>query len=86
MKGSSPEMAPRPYAARPVAVLVDDGELPREVDGKEVASIREAWLVEEGWWSAEPLCRQYFELITVGGENLTLFRSLPEGTWFLQRA
>ena len=72
--------------ASPVEVEVDDRGLPAGVAGRKVASVRESWLVEEGWWSAEPLCRHYFELVTVEGENLTVFRALPEGVWFLQRA
>ena len=76
----------RPYLARPVEVLVDDGGLPLEVGGRAVTSIRELWLVEEGWWTGDPLRRLYFELVTVHGENLTIFRALPGETWFIQRA
>lgn len=86
MKDCGPDRTPRPYAARPVRVEIDEEGMPTGVAGRKVASIRESWLVEEGWWSAEPLRRQYFELVTIGGQNLTVFRSLPEGAWFLQRA
>ena len=86
MRGTGARHRSRPYAARPVTVTVDDTGLPTVVDGRPVASIRESWLVEEGWWSGDPLRRHYFELITVCGDNLTVFLSLAEDAWFLQRA
>lgn len=76
----------RPYRARPVTVVVDGDGIPAKVGGMSVSSIRESWLVEEGWWSGDPLRRHYFELVTDCGNNLTVFRSIPDGDWFLQRA
>lgn len=75
-----------PYPARKVEVLADGDGVPCEVQGRRVTSVRESWLVEEGWWTTDPLRRLYFELVTVNGENLTVFRTLPEGPWFVQRA
>lgn len=75
-----------PYPARRVDVLAGSDGVPCEVEGRPVASVRESWLVEEGWWTADPLRRMYFELVTTNGENLTVFRTLPEGLWFAQRA
>lgn len=86
MRETDPATGFRPYAARRIEVTVDGEGLPSEVGGRTVASVRESWLVEEGWWSTEPLRRQYFELVTGQGENLTVFLSIPEGAWFLQRA
>ena len=86
MKGLDSGAGSHPYPAHRASVIVDDEGLPTHVGGREVTSIRESWLVEEGWWSSRPLHRHYFELVTVSGSNLTVFRSLPEGAWFVQRA
>jgi CO dehydrogenase/acetyl-CoA synthase delta subunit len=47
-----------------------------EVDGRSVASIRESWLVEDGWWTARPLRRRYWEVVTECGRNIVVFRDL----------
>ncbi len=85
MRGGSPRRI-HPYRAKPVAVLVDHDTRPKVVGGKPVASIREEWLVEDSWWSRRQIRRHYFEVVLEGGRNLTLFRSLPGGEWFSQRA
>lgn len=86
MRGENPAGGLRPYSARRVDVTVDAEGCPTNVGDRAVISVRESWLVEEGWWSTEPLRRHYFELVTARGDNLTVFLSIPEGAWFLQRA
>ena len=59
---------------------------PIQVEDVDVVAIREEWVVEDGWWTAEPVRRRYFELILIDGQDLTVFQSLPSGQWFAQRA
>ena len=52
-----------------------------------VDAVREEWLVEDRWWTPEPLRRRYFELVLADGRNVVVFREQGEaGDWFLQRA
>jgi hypothetical protein len=62
------------------------GPAPVEVDGERVQSLRESWLVEDRWWTAEPLRRRYWELVGVGGRNVVVFHDLCSGGWFRQSA
>ena len=57
---------------------------PVEVNGEAIASLRESWLVEDRWWTAQPLRRRYWELVGERGRNLLVFRDLCNGRWFLQ--
>jgi hypothetical protein len=72
----------RPRRAR---VRAGDHGRPVEVDGRVVDAIRESWLVEDRWWTDAPLRRRYWEVVTVCGRNLVLFRDLEAGLWFTQR-
>jgi hypothetical protein len=47
-----------------------------EVDGRTVAQVRESWLVEDGWWTAHPIRRRYWEVVTECGRNIVVFRDL----------
>jgi len=58
---------------------------PLEVDGREVDAVRESWLVEDRWWSEQPLRRRYWEVVTTCGRNVVVFHDLREGGWFSQR-
>jgi len=69
---------------RPARVRWGDG-LPIEVDGEAIASLRESWLVEDRWWTDEPLRRRYWELLGARGRNVVVFHDLCAGRWFLQR-
>ncbi len=53
-------------------------------DGKrrEVTAIREDWLVQDRWWTDEPVDRHYFELIVEPGTVLITFRDTRTGDWF----
>jgi hypothetical protein len=59
-----------------------------------VESVREEWLVEDGWWTQTPLQRRYFELVLEDGSDVVVFcetasnglRSrAPSHLWFRQR-
>ena len=58
--------------------------MPAEVDGERVESLRESWLVEDRWWTAEPLRRRYWELVGERGRNVVVFHDLRSGRWFVQ--
>ena len=59
---------------RPARVRWAPAMLPVEVDGEAIESLRESWLVEDRWWTAEPLRRRYWELV---GERGTQHGRLP---------
>ena len=78
--------APRRLAApRRAAVRAGSGGRPLAVAGHEVDTVRESWLVEDGWWTARPLRRRYWEIVTVDGRDLVVFHDLVRGGWFVQR-
>jgi hypothetical protein len=68
---------------RPVQVRWRDGR-PAQVGGEAIESLRESWLVEDRWWTPEPLRRRYWELVGCRGRNLIVFHDLCTGRWFLQ--
>ena len=70
---------------RRVAVAAGEDGSPRLVGGLEVDAIRESWLVEDRWWTEQPLRRRYWELVTDGGADLVVFHDLRSGRWFSQR-
>ena len=72
------------YVPKPVAVTASPGGRPLAVAGTAVDAIREEWLVEDRWWSAEPIRRRYFELVLAGGRCVVVFSE--RGTWFEQRS
>jgi hypothetical protein len=61
-----------------------------------VESVREEWLVEDGWWTQKPLRRRYFELVLEDGSDVVIFCEIsptskelrsraPSHQWFRQR-
>ncbi len=58
--------------------------VPCEVNGERVDSVRESWLVEDRWWTDDPLRRRYWELVSVRGRNLIVFHDLCVDGWFTQ--
>jgi hypothetical protein len=69
----------------PVPVQVDAGGTPSAVGRLAVSSVREEWLVEDGWWTSEPLRRRYFELVLEDGSDVVVFCEPVEGRWYRQR-
>ncbi len=63
---------------------------PVQVDGEAVDALRESWLVEDRWWTDEPLRRRYWELLGARGRNMVVFHDLTAGAragagaWFVQ--
>jgi hypothetical protein len=78
---------------RPARVRTGAEGAPLQVDGRTVELVRESWLVEDRWWTAQPLCRRYWEVVTTSGRNLVVFHDLGAGAgdrraggWFVQGA
>jgi hypothetical protein len=76
---------------RPARVRWGGAGYPVEVDGEAIESLRESWLVEDRWWTAEPLRRRYWELAGSRGRNVVVFHDLAaagargsSGGWFIQ--
>ncbi len=82
----SPSGTSRPRALNlPRAARVRSrGGAPLEVDGERVEAVRESWLVEDRWWTEQPLRRRYWELLSARGRNLIVFHDLCAGSWFTQ--
>ena len=81
-------MSPAPrrlYGPRRAAVSAGGDGVPLALAGAEVESVREEWLVEDRWWTPQPLRRRYFELVLADGRDVTVFRSGLSGRWYLQR-
>ncbi len=57
----------------PVPVEADDDGRPRRVGRLMVTSIREEWMVEDGWWTSNPLRRSYFEVVLEDGSDVVVF-------------
>jgi hypothetical protein len=71
-----------PRAAR---VRIGSDGVPLAVDGQAIAHVRESWLVEDRWWTDQPLRRRYWELVSKGGRDLIVFHDLAGEHWFRQR-
>ncbi len=72
------------YAPRATHVRME-GTRPASVAGRRVESIREEWLVEDRWWTSDPLRRHYLELVLEDGRCTVVFHDLAAGGWFEQR-
>jgi hypothetical protein len=75
----------RLYVPRPVRVEADKAGKPTSVDAVAVEAVREEWVVEDRWWTPNPLGRHYFELVLADGRNLVVFRSIVSKRWYRQR-
>jgi hypothetical protein len=79
---ADPRLArPRPARVRAEAA---DGR-PLAVDGRAVDAVRESWLVEDRWWTDDPIRRRYWEVVTTCGRDVVVFHDLRGGGWFAQR-
>jgi hypothetical protein len=72
-------------APRRTTVLAGPGGRPEIVDHHEVVAVRESWLVEDRWWTDRPVRRRYWEVVTIDGRDLVVFRELSEGHWYRHR-
>ena len=70
---------------KPATVEAAEDGHPETIDGRAVEAIRESWLIEDRWWTEQPLRRRYWEVVTADGRNLVVFRELEKGRWFEQR-
>ncbi|HEY1237959.1 MAG TPA: hypothetical protein VGE91_06450 [Solirubrobacterales bacterium] len=68
----------------PVPVQTGPDGRPQAVGRLAVESVREEWLVEDGWWTQKPLQRRYFEVVLEDGSDVVIFCE-PDGRWFRQR-
>ena len=72
-------------AARPVDVVVAPDGTPHAllVDGRRrgVVAVREDWLVQDRWWTDQPVDRHYFELVLEPGRVALVYRDLREDRW-----
>ena len=72
-------------APRPAAVGAGPGGVPAALGRVRVEAVCEEWVVEDRWWTDEPLRRRYFELVLADGRDVVVFRELAEGRWYEQR-
>lgn len=77
-----PRRIAEPHSAR---VHADGAGVPLQVDGRLIEAVRESWLVEDRWWTERPLRRRYWEVVTVCGRNIVVFRELEGRRWYRQR-
>lgn len=73
------------YEPQPVSVQAGPRGVPVAVDGRAVETINEDWVVEDLWWTGEPVRRRYFELVLANGSNVVVFEDLTQRRWFSQR-
>lgn len=71
---------------RGARVRTGPGGKPAALDGLAVESIREEWVLEEGWWGERPIHRHYYELALADGRAASVYRDLRTGAWRSQRA
>jgi hypothetical protein len=84
---SAPPASRTRRLAVPRRVTVHAGEdgRPQIVDGREIDSVRETWLIEDRWWTEKPLQRRYWEVVTTCGRDEVVFHDLRSGRWWRQR-
>lgn len=87
-KAGAPRILNQP---RPAHVRAGDGTRGREgeplaVGGEHVESVRETWLMEDRWWTEQPLRRRYWEVVSARGRNLVVYHDLLSGRWYTQVA
>jgi hypothetical protein len=70
---------------KPTTVEADERGMPLGVASVRVDTVREEWVVEDRWWTGNPMRRRYFELVLEDGRNVVVYRDLLDGGWFQQR-
>ena len=71
---------------RAATVRAGAGGRPTALARAPVETVIEEWVVEDRWWTGEPLRRRYFELVLVDGRDVVVFRDLVSGRWYEQHA
>lgn len=74
-----------PNQPRPTRVQAQEGT-PTLIAGEPVEAEIESWLVEDRWWTEQPIRRRYWEVVTTRGRCLVVFHDLQTGRWFTQTA
>jgi hypothetical protein len=72
------------YSPSPAHVQLSAEGIPVAVEGARVLALRESWLLEDRWWSEQPLRRRYWELLLESGRNVVVFCELSTRRWFRQ--
>jgi hypothetical protein len=72
-------------APQPIRVQASARGRPIIVGGEPVETVRNDWLGEDWWWREVELHRRYYEVITVSGRRVVVFRDLLSDRWFSQR-
>ena len=72
------------YKPKLARVRADGHGRPIAIEGAAVEAMREEWLVEDLWWTPEPIRRHYFEVALSDGRCEVVFRD--RAGWFRQRA
>ncbi len=49
-----------------------------------VLDVREDWLIQDRWWTDEPIDRHYWELVLQPGRLVVVFRDTRSDRWFTQ--
>jgi hypothetical protein len=83
-KAASPRTLLRLGLPEPAAVETDATGEPVRIDGRSVEAVRGRWIVEEGWWTDQPIRRRYVEAVLANGRLVTVYQDLVEGGWRLQ--
>jgi hypothetical protein len=78
---AAPPTLRRLSLVQPAQVEVDRDGTPVRLDARRVDSIRERWVVEEGWWTDAPVRRAYVELVLEDGGLAVVFEDLVGGGW-----
>jgi hypothetical protein len=75
-----------PLPAR-VEVAADGAPGAVDVDGRrrEVAAVRDDWLVQDLWWTRRPVDRHYYEVVLESGRLAVMYRDARDGGWFVHR-
>ena len=60
--------------------------MPRQVNRRDVAIVREEWRVVDRWWTDEPIDRRYFDVVLESGQRTVVFLDGESGRWFAQNA
>ena len=78
--------ARRLNAPRPALVETHADGVPRRVNRRAVAVMREEWRIVDRWWTDDPVDRRYFDVVLETGENAVVSRDGETGAWITQRA